>query len=51
MLFVSEILIKLESVKFLNDKIKANKITKNTRNISNISGRCRLMSLRHKIRL
>ena len=36
MLFVSDILTKLESVKFLNDKIKANKI-KNTRNISNIS--------------
>ena len=50
MLFVSDILIKLESVKFLNDKIKANKI-KNTRNISNIPGRCRLMSLRHKILL
>ena len=37
MLFVSDILIKLERVKFLNDKIKANRITKNTRNISNIS--------------
>lgn len=29
---------KARKVKFLNDKIKANRITKNTRNISNIIG-------------